>query len=85
MDNINDDSPVAQPIFNNLGPMIKEYLSGYILVGYRADNNVGVIVSDCPDIRKRDELKHVIKACEQWGNTKLYEGWDPDDARDEYR
>ena len=73
--NMDDDEnkSVAQPIFNHVGPHIKEWLSGYILVGFRADNDVGVVVCDCPDIQKRDDMINVIKAAEDWGGVKLYE------------
>lgn len=72
MDNT-EETPIAQHLFDNVGPSIKEYLSGYILVGYRADNDTGVVVCDCSDKEKRDDLQEVISAAESWGHIQLYE------------
>ena len=37
-------------LFDSVGPVIKEFLSNFVVVGYRADNGDKVIVSDCRDL-----------------------------------
>ena len=41
-----EDVPVAQTIFDGVGPQLKEFLSEYLVVGYRADTGAQVVVSD---------------------------------------
>ena len=65
--------PVAQLFFDSVGPVIKEFLSNFVVVGYRADNGDKVIVSDCRDLVSRAELADVLSAAEQWGETSLYD------------
>ena len=65
--------PVAQLIFDSVGPAIQEFLSHFVVVGYRADNGEKVIVSNCTDHSIRSELKNVLIALEEWGGTTLYD------------
>ena len=71
-----EDAPVAQTIYDGVGPKLKEFLSEYLVVGFRADTGAQVVVSDCKDLDKRLDLYPVIEAVESWGNIKLYKWTD---------